>query len=99
MDSKEEHKQYWRKNITAVIILMIIWFVVGLGSGILWVDQLNEITSFPFGGFKFGFWMAQQGSIVSFVLLVLTYAFLMERMDKKYHVEESETQSEGGDHA
>lgn len=70
---------YWRKNITCVLWLLAVWFVVSYGCGILFVDQLNEIR---LGGFKLGFWFAQQGSIFVFVLLIAFYVWYMLRLDK-----------------
>ena len=66
-------------------ILLSIWFVVSYLFGILLVDTLNEIR---LGGFKLGFWFAQQGSIYAFVLLIVVYIRLMNKLDKKYHVNE-----------
>lgn len=70
---------YWRKNITCVLWLMAIWFIVSYGCGILFVDQLNEIR---LGGFKLGFWFAQQGSIFVFIGLIAFYVWYMLRLDK-----------------
>lgn len=62
-------------------VLLAVWAVVGLGGGILFADQLN---GFHIGGFPLGFWIAQQGSIMVFVLLILVYAFMMNRLDAAY---------------
>jgi len=78
-------KAYWRENIKYLIILLIIWFLVSFGCGILFVDTLNQIQ---IGGFKLGFWFAQQGAIYSFVVLILAYIILMNRLDKKYNLNE-----------
>ena len=78
--------QYWRKNLQYLLILLSIWFVVSYGCGILWVDQLNQIRM---GGFKLGFWFAQQGSIYVFVILIFVYVWLMNRLDKKYQADQS----------
>ena len=77
----EKHKKYWRQNIRYLLILLSVWFIVSFGFGILFVDQLNQIR---IGGFKLGFWFAQQGSIYVFILLIAIYVFLMNRLDKKY---------------
>ena len=61
--------------------LLTVWFVASFGFGILWSDTLDEIK---IGGFKLGFWFAQQGSIYIFVLLIFIYVLLMNRLDKKY---------------
>ncbi len=80
-----ERKAYWRQNLKYVAILLSIWFLVSYVFGILWVDQLNNIR---FAGFKLGFWFAQQGSIYVFVLLIFVYVRLMNRLDKKFKVDE-----------
>lgn len=74
-------REYWRKNITCVLGLLVVWFVVSYGCGILFVEELNRIT---FGGFQLGFWMAQQGSIYVFVVLIFVYVRLMNRLDREY---------------
>lgn len=81
----EKRKKYWRENLKYLAILLAIWFVVSYGCGVLWVQQLNTIK---FGGFKLGFWFAQQGSIYVFVVLIFVYVGLMNRLDKKYQVNE-----------
>jgi len=77
-------KKYWKTNLKYLAILLSIWFVVSFGCGILFVDELNNIR---LGGFKLGFWFAQQGSIYVFVILILVYIRLMNGLDKKYNVE------------
>jgi len=72
---------YWKKNLLYISILLIIWFVISFGFGIIWVDELNQIS---LGGFKLGFWFAQQGSIIGFVCLIFIYIVLMNRLDNKY---------------
>lgn len=74
-------KEYWKKNITCMLILLAVWFVVSYGCGILFVEQVNKIH---FGGFQLGFWMAQQGSIYVFVVLIFVYVRLMNRLDREY---------------
>ncbi|MFK7832636.1 MAG: DUF4212 domain-containing protein [Winogradskyella sp.] len=76
---------YWRANIKYVLILLAIWFVVSYGAGILFKDELNTIK---FGGFKLGFWFAQQGSMYVFVTLIFVYVKLMNNLDKKYGYDE-----------
>lgn len=78
-------KDYWKENIRYVLILLAIWFAVSYCCGILFVDQLNAVK---FGGFKLGFWFAQQGSIYVFVALIFIYVRLMNKLDKKYGVDE-----------
>lgn len=78
-------KQYWKENLRYLVILLIVWFVVSYGLGILFVEQMNGIK---IGGFKLGFWFAQQGSIYVFVALIFIYVYLMNKLDKKYGVDE-----------
>ena len=70
---------YWKKNIRYITILLSLWFIISFGCGILFVEELNTIT---IGGFKLGFWFAQQGSIIAFVIIVFIYALTMNRVDK-----------------
>ena len=78
---------YWKENIRLVFLLLIIWFIVSFGMGILFVDALDK---FRFFGFKFGFWMAQQGSIFCFVILIFIYVYKMNKLDHKYGVDEDQ---------
>jgi len=70
---------YWKKNIRYISILLSLWFIVSFGCGILFVEQLNTIH---IGGFKLGFWFAQQGSIFGFVAIIFTYIYLMNKLDQ-----------------
>lgn len=81
MNDKENAKAYWKENVKYLTILLVIWFVVSFGAGILFKDALNEIR---LGGFKLGFWFAQQGSIYVFVILIFAYIRIMNKLDKKY---------------
>jgi len=81
----ENRARYWKANITLVTILLIIWFVVSYGLGILLVEPLNTIH---LGGYPLGFWFAQQGSIYVFLVLIFVYAYAMNGLDKKYDVHE-----------
>ena len=72
---------YWRSNLKILSILISIWFIVSFGFGIIWSDSLDQ---FQIGGFKLGFWFAQQGSIYFFVFLTFIYIHLMNKLDKKY---------------
>lgn len=76
---------YWKKNVGYLAILLAIWFLVSYGFGILFVDSLNGIR---IGGFKLGFWFAQQGSIYIFVVLIFVYVWLMNRLDEDFDVHE-----------
>lgn len=80
-----EHNSYWRENLRLIFICLIIWFVVSFGFGLLLVEPLNAIR---LGGYKLGFWFAQQGSIYTFVVLIFWYSSQMNKLDKKYNVEE-----------
>jgi len=82
----EGETTYWQENLRLIYISLIIWFVVSFGLGILLVEPLNE---FRLGGYKLGFWFAQQGSIYTFVGLVFWYSAKMNQLDKKYNVGES----------
>lgn len=82
---KEKMKAYWRRNLRYLLILLAIWFLVSYGCGILFVNQLNQIR---IGGFKLGFWFAQQGSIYVFLILIFVYVRLMNKLDKEFEVGE-----------
>ncbi len=81
MTDKQKAKAYWKKNIKYLTILLSIWFLVSYVFGILLVEQLNTIK---IGGFKLGFWFAQQGSLYVFVILIFVYVRLMNKLDKKF---------------
>ena len=87
MENKKKNEQYWKTNIRYLIILLIAWFVVSYGCGILFVDELDSIK---LGGFKLGFWFAQQGSIFSFVIIIYVYIFLMNKLDNDYQKDNKE---------
>lgn len=89
---KEQMKAYWHKNIQYVLILLSIWFISSYGFGILLADQLNQIKM---GGFKLGFWFAQQGSIYVFVVLIFVYVYLMNKLDKEFDVDEKDETGTG----
>ena len=74
-------KNYWRSNLKILSILLSLWFLVSFGFGILFTDFLDN---FKIGGFKLGFWFAQQGSIYFFVILIFIYVYLMNKLDKEY---------------
>ena len=78
----EAIRRYWRKNIRIMAVLLLVWAAAGLGCGILFADALNR---FRVGGFPLGFWFAQQGSILVFVLLILIYALALNRLDAEHH--------------
>ena len=72
---------YWKSNLVILASLLVIWFVVSFGFGILWSEKLDN---FSIGGFKLGFWFSQQGSIYFFVLIIFIYVYLLNKLDKKY---------------
>lgn len=78
-------KKYWKQNLKYLAILLSIWFLVSYVFGILLVEQMNTIK---LGGFKLGFWFAQQGSIYVFVILIFVYIRLMNKLDKKYNLDD-----------
>ncbi len=80
-------QRYWRTNLLIVGALLSVWFLVSFGLSILCVDGLNTIR---LGGFRLGFWMAQQGSMYVFVILIFVYVWLMNRLDREYGLEERE---------
>jgi len=83
--SEQDASAYWKENLSLMVKLMVVWFVVSFGCGILLVDVLNTI---PLGGYKLGFWFAQQGSIYTFVVLIFIYSRRMAALDRKYGVHE-----------
>ena len=87
---------YWRSNIRFTAVLLVIWAVAGLGCGILFADKLNAFR-IPGTGYPVGFWFAQQGSIIVFVLLILSYCIYMNRLDAKHHAELERLRGNGGD--
>ncbi|MDA2924558.1 DUF4212 domain-containing protein [Acidobacteria bacterium AH-259-A15] len=85
MDSGAKQRAYWRKNLHYLVILLGIWALVSFGFSILFVDELDQISV---GGFRLGFWFAQQGSIYVFVIVIFIYVALMNRLDRRYDVDD-----------
>lgn len=83
--SNKNLKDYWKRNLLYLVILLSIWFLCSYGAGIIWKDSLDSIR---FGGFKLGFWFAQQGSIYVFCVIIFIYVWLMNKLDKEYDVHE-----------
>ena len=81
----EKAQAYWQENIRTILSLLVVWFIVSLGAGVLFIEQLNAIE---ISGVKLGFWFAQQGSIYAFVVLIFVYVFKMKKIDEKYGVHE-----------
>ena len=87
-ESDSKASNYWKKSLNLVAKLLSVWFIVSFGCGILFKEQLDQ---FSIGGAPLGFWMAQQGSIICFVILLILYSFLMNKLDKEHeYVEEEE---------
>lgn len=93
-------QKYWRRNILVMSVLLGIWALAGLGCGILFADYLNQFRLFG-TGYPLGFWFAQQGSIIVFVLVILAYCIIMNQLDKahKKEREEETRRREGGQEA
>jgi putative solute:sodium symporter small subunit len=85
MNQNISAQKYWKINLKYLSILLFIWFISSFGLGVFFVDVLNN---FNIGGFPLGFWFAQQGSIYIFVVLIFTYVFLMNRLDKRFGFED-----------
>ncbi len=85
MKNNSDMSRYWKRNLLYVGILLSIWFLVSYGFGILFSGPMNQIQ---IGGFKLGFWFAQQGSIYVFVILIFVYVALMNKLDRDYDVDE-----------
>jgi putative solute:sodium symporter small subunit len=81
----EKAKAYWRRNLTIIAILLTIWAVVSYGCAIF---LANALFSIPVGQLPMSFWFAQQGAIVTFVLLIFAYCWIMDRVDKEFDVNE-----------
>ena len=88
-DRSEMSRAYWTANLKLMGMLLFVWFMVSLGAGILWVEQLN---TYQFGGFKLGFWFAQQGSIYAFVALIFIYVNRINALETKYKLNASKSQ-------
>lgn len=83
--SRESGMAYWSASLRLILGCLVVWFLVSYGAGILFADALNSIQ---IGGFKLGFWFAQQGSIYVFIVLIFFYAWKMNQIDREHGVEE-----------
>jgi len=83
--SDKNLQEYWQKNLRLLGILLAIWFIASYGFGIIFADYLNQ---FKIGGYKLGFWFAQQGAIYVFVVIIFIYVNRMNKLDKEYGVDE-----------
>ena len=86
MDMRQR-QEYWRRNLRLMAVLLTIWALVSFGAGILFVEPLNAIV---IGGVPLGFWFAQQGSIIIFVILIAVYVWRMDKLDEEYGITEYE---------
>lgn len=84
---EQQRRDYWRKNLRLMAVLLTIWALVSFGAGIIFVEPLNQIV---IAGFPLGFWFAQQGSIIVFIALIVIYAVRMDKLDKQYGAEETD---------
>ena len=84
-EKREAAVAYWKANLRLLLTLLVIRFAVSFGAGILLVEPLNAI---PLGGYKLGFWFAQQGSIYTFIVLIFIYVWRMNQLDRKFDVHE-----------
>jgi putative solute:sodium symporter small subunit len=89
---KARDDSYWKANMRLIFKLLFVWGAVSFGCGILFVEALNKIAFF---GVPFGFWMAHQGSIYVFVVLVLVYALRMDKLDHKFHLDTDDDDAQG----
>ncbi|OLT42020.1 hypothetical protein BJF86_03285 [Serinicoccus sp. CNJ-927] len=83
----DQRREYWRRNVRLMSVLLVIWALVSFGAGILFVDALNTVSIF---GIPLGFWFAQQGSIIVFVLLIAFYVWRMDKLDAEFGITEYE---------
>lgn len=81
---KSKAEAYWKANLSLIMKLLAIWFVVPFLGGIVFVDVLNQ---FRLGGYPLGFWIAQQGAIYMFVILIFYYAKKMSDLDDEFSAE------------
>jgi len=103
--NKEDRILYWKKNLRYLLILLILWFTASFVLGIIFVDYLDGVKrtsdgvvedtnslfhGFRLGGFKLGFWIAQQGAIYIFLIIIALYVWLMNKLDKEFNIEEKE---------
>ena len=89
LQNYKQMNSYWKTNLKYLVILLSIWFVVSFGAGILFRETLDTIQ---LGGFKLGFWFAQQGSIYVFVVLIFVYVRLMNKLDKQHGFDHDKSQ-------
>lgn len=91
IETTESEKAYWSENIRLLSALMVIWFIVSFGAGIIFRDWLDQ---FSLGGYPLGFWFAQQGSIYIFIGLICFYSWKIHKIEQKYHVDDDQSPEE-----
>jgi putative solute:sodium symporter small subunit len=84
--TRDQQVHYWKENLSYIVVLLAIWFACSYLAGIVFANQLDTIK---IGGFPLGFWFANQGSLIIFVLEIVVYVVLMNKLDKKYGVFET----------
>ncbi len=83
----EARQAYWKRNLRLMAVLLTIWALVSYGAGILFVEQLNNFSIMQI---PLGFWFAQQGSIITFLILIAVYVWRMDKLDKEFGITEYE---------
>ena len=82
-----KRQEYWRRNVRLMVILLSIWALVSFGAGIIFVEPLNNLSIL---GVPLGFWFAQQGSIITFLILIAVYVWRMDKLDAEFGIDEYE---------
>jgi putative solute:sodium symporter small subunit len=82
-----QRQEYWRKNLRLMAVLLGVWALVSFGAGILFVEPLNKIVVL---GYPLGFWFAQQGATIVFVILIAIYVWRMDKLDSEFGIDEYE---------
>jgi putative solute:sodium symporter small subunit len=85
--NEAQRREYWQRNLRLMAVLLMIWALVSFGAGIVFVGPLNNIVVL---GFPLGFWFAQQGSIITFVVLIAVYVWRMDKLDAEFGIDEYE---------
>lgn len=80
---ENNYKLYWKKNVRLLIILLSIWFTVSFLLGIIFSEELDQISFF---GFKLGFWISQQGAIIVYIAIIFTYVKRMQKLDREFNI-------------
>lgn len=85
-------QEYWRRNLRLMSVLLVVWALVSFGAGIVFVEPLNNVN---FMGVPLGFWFAQQGSILTFLVLIAIYVWRMDKLDAEFGITEYEEEVRG----